>query len=143
MISNITKDTYKKELRKTYNKRKVFAIITLCLLICYIALIIATFFVSGLVENSPLDIYSQEGEATLFGLHLTLYAWILIGVGIILLIMQIISTVLIRTIIDPRTASAMQKQVIASDREEQMKNKIYSEWQKKHIKDKKSEQKKK
>ena len=138
MISNKTKDIYKEKLHKSYKGRKIIINTTLVLLIIYIAMVIITFFVSGLIKNSPLDIYTQDGEAALFGLHLTLYAWIMAGVGIILLIMQIISAVLIHTIISPKTASEMLKQVSAREREQHMKTKIYKEWQAKQQKDKKN-----
>ena len=135
MISSKTKNEYKEKLSQKYSKRKFFNIITLVLLVCYIALIIITFFVSGSVGSSPIDIY---GENKIMGLYLSPYAWSMLFIGIALFIMQIVSIVLIWTSIDPRTASKMQREVSAREREQRMKTKIYNAWQSKQAKTKKN-----
>lgn len=135
MISSKTKNEYKEKLSQKYSKRKFFNIMTLVLLVCYIALIIVTFFISGGMGSSPFDIY---GENKIMGLYLSPYAWSMLFIGIALFIMQIVSIVLIWTSISPRTASKMQKEVSAREREQRMKTKIYNTWQSKHAKTRKN-----
>lgn len=129
MISTEKQDIYKKKINKKYGARKFFVVMTLFLLISYIGLLIATFFISGGVESSPLDITSQT-KWKILGIetNLTIYGLSLLAAAVLLFIMQIISIVLICTTVDPRKVSLMQNEIRASQREENMKNKIYDEW---------------
>lgn len=141
MISQKDQLKYKAKLNKKYGFRKFITTITLFLLVCYIALIIATFFVSGGIENSPLDVTSEI--PWIFGLHLTPYGFSMLVVGVILFIMQIISIIFTLTSITPRKASKMQREISAAQHEKRVKNKIYNEWKNKNISNKKTKKSKK
>ena len=136
MISQKDQLKYKEKLNKNYGFRKFITVITLFLLVCYIALIIATFFVSGGIENSPLDVTSEI--EWIFGWHLTPYGFSMLVVGVILFIMQIISIIFTLISITPSKASKMQREISAAQHEKRVKNKIYNEWKKKNIPNKKT-----